>query len=286
MRNKNPRSFNSQSTKLDLTNHRNFLMATLVRVWCVLLMTSSVTSYGTCDGCWCVPGSVATCPPKIPQTNFSQADINGFAAQKLSNPFQPLTCNPYKDPTCGTSPPQQFLNVSTAVCAFVYSGKPCATYALTSFASAANAQLQGAHITHLEACGLCSTAQDLSVYMAIEDLTTPGKKCGVQGVLNEALGLKCFENLGFTTPCAQIWNYDAIADAGFCGAICATEIKAPDNGPPPLCPLNKCLQCDEDKAGPLFKSMGGRSRRNSGLIDDIVRPCESVANLTHIPCPL
>ena len=30
--------------------------------------------------------------------------------------------------------------------------------------------------------------------------------------------------------------------------------------------LNKCLQCDEDISGPIFKYESGRTRRNSGII--------------------
>ena len=36
--------------------------------------------------------------------------------------------------------------------------------------------------------------------------------------------------------------------------------------------LNKCLQCDEDKSGPIFKWYAGRTRRNSGIHSEIDRP--------------
>ena len=46
-----------------------------------------------------------------------------------------------------------------------------------------------------------------------------------------------------------------------------------NNGPPPACALNDCLQCDEDEAGPVFKAVAGRTRRRSGLESAIARPC-------------
>ncbi len=60
-----------------------------------------------------------------------------------------------------------------------------------------------------------------------------------------------------------------IYDGEVCGKICATELSDPNNGPAPACTLNDCLQCDEDLAGPLFSSIGGRTRRRSGLLSEV-----------------
>jgi len=58
---------------------------------------------------------------------------------------------------------------------------------------------------------------------------------------------------------------------------------------PGTCDLNPCLQCDEDVSTPVFKEFGGRTRRNSGIINTIAtedgytlglkRPCSTIANL-------
>jgi hypothetical protein len=45
--------------------------------------------------------------------------------------------------------------------------------------------------------------------------------------------------------------------------------------------LNSCLQCDEDISGAVFKTVAGRTRRNSGLASAICRPCETVWRIEH-----
>jgi hypothetical protein len=45
--------------------------------------------------------------------------------------------------------------------------------------------------------------------------------------------------------------------------------------------LNACIQCDEDNSGPVFKSVAGRTRRNSGLPSGLCRPCNSVYPVVH-----
>ena len=122
-------------------------------------------------------------------------------------------------------------------------------------------------------------------------------RCGVRctcparwlwaGLLSTKLGLKCYKKLGFTDGCAAIWNYDGIDDGKGCGLTCAKTIaeRKPNNGPPPLCALNACLECDEVHAGPHFKRFAARTRRRSGLLSAIVRPCSSVPRIIHAPCP-
>ena len=118
------------------------------------------------------------------------------------------------------------------------------------------------------------------------DLTTPGKQCGLISVVNQTAGLQCWIGLGLTYGCAQINNFNAIYDQKACGAACATVPPgSPNNLPPPTCALNKCLQCDENKGDPTYKQWGGRSRRDTGLQSEIIRPCTSVAYLPiHDPC--
>lgn len=116
------------------------------------------------------------------------------------------------------------------------------------------------------------------------DMTAPGKQCGTLSSTIFNRGVKCFANLGMTDACAYIWASNARFDGSNCRNICLAEYWSPYNGDPPSCPLNDCLQCDEDKAGPLFKKFSGRTRRNSGLESSITRPCETVESLTHYQC--
>ena len=59
-----------------------------------------------------------------------------------------------------------------------------------------------------------------------------------------------------------------------------------NNGPPPECAMNACLQCDEDESGPNFAKFAGRTRRNTGLESAITRPCQMNRDLYHEVCPL
>lgn len=47
------------------------------------------------------------------------------------------------------------------------------------------------------------------------------------------------------------------------------------------CGSKPCIQCDEDRSGPVFKIVAGRTRRNSGLPNAICRPCSEVQPLVH-----
>lgn len=259
----------------------------LFSLWVVGIVADS---FPTCGSCWCIPdnGGLGDCPSDwTPTTSFNSSVIKAYQSQVPSSIYT-LNCNPYDDASCVTSPPQTMLNVSTAVCAYKYptdedGQQSCSTYSMVTYASEAEALVDGAVLTHAGSCGLCSTAQDLSIYL-IEDFTAAGKKCASIGLFNEAKGLECYMNLGLTKECAKIWNYDGIYDGQACGVICTKELKDPNNGPAPACTLNDCLQCDEQKAGPIFTSYAGRSRRRSGLLSEIIRDCSSIAHIDHTPC--
>ncbi|GMH52229.1 hypothetical protein TrRE_jg6540 [Triparma retinervis] len=240
-----------------------------------------------CGGCFCVPEEGESCPDFEPVDSFSPELIEEFNSKALLNPFGDLECNPYKDGNCETSPARELVDLEGAVCAFKYSVDPtmCSAYEMESYPSEEAALADGAFVSHLGACGLCSTAQDLAAYMANPDMTSAGKKCAAKGIINEHWGRKCYEDLGFTTPCATIWNYDGVYDGKECAWTCIKNLSADNNGPPPLCELNDCLQCDEDKAGPVFKDFAGRTRRRSGLPSAIARSCSEFPQIIHESCP-
>ena len=162
-------------------------------------------------------------------------------------------------------------------------------YYLKTYKTWQEAEQNGAFVTHVGACGVCSTMQDLAAYVASTDLTTQGEVCAKQGTISFDLGKKCYEDLGMTESCAKLWSYNAWNTATNCIKSCvltAGVTDEPNNGPPPHCELNECLQCDEEKSGPIFKKIGGRTRRRSGLLSAIVRPCNQVVSqLVQEPCP-
>ena len=170
------------------------------------------------------------------------------------------------------------------MCGHKFAAGGCTDYEIVNYASEAAAFADGAVVTHYGPCAACSTRQDLAVYMYYFDMTTVGKQCGEWASTIFSKGVRCFENLGMTSSCAYIWASNAKFDGSYCRSICLKDYYEPYNGAPPTCPLNDCLQCDEDNAGPLFKKFSGRTRRNSGLESSITRPCDTVESLTHYQC--
>ena len=163
-------------------------------------------------------------------------------------------------------------------------------YFLKNFSSVAAAQAanESGNIfqTHSHPCGLCSNLNDLSVYMQYPDLTSRGKFCGAEGFLSFNDSVKCFQKIGFTQQCSQIWARDAQNTRKDCEGICLKALIEhwPNNMPPNSTTLNPCLECDEVKSGPVFKLVAGRTRRDSGLHSSINRPADQVSHLTHFYC--
>ena len=251
----------------------------------VLCLVARTTHAAQCGDCWCVPyNDTGTCPEWRP-ANYTPAQVAAWARQRPTNPFA-LDCDPYADAACATSPAQALVGVAGAVCGLLArGGGGCAAYAMRSFASARAARARGAVVTHEGACGACSTTQDLAAYVAHPDLTSAGKACAAKALLSEAWARACYEALGFSEACAALWVYDGRKDSEACARACVGQLRAPNNGPPPACALNDCLQCDEDEAGPVFKAVAGRTRRRSGLESAIARPCSTVAQIVHEVCP-
>jgi hypothetical protein len=152
-------------------------------------------------------------------------------------------------------------------------------YRLSTFADGAGARTSGFAVTHFGACGTCSTLQDLAVYLEKPDLTTPVRGCGIKW--GASARLRCLETLGFSPACAQTWMYNVENTRQHCFSVCLwswVEGEAPtrEDGR-----LNACLQCDEDRSGPIFKAAAGRTRRNSGIHSSIPRPNDQIAPIVH-----
>jgi hypothetical protein len=152
-------------------------------------------------------------------------------------------------------------------------------YRLATFANSVAARAGGFAVTHFGACGTCSTLQDLAVYIEKPDLTAPVRRCGMRW--DASSRLKCLEDLGFSTACAETWLYDVENTRHQCFGVCLwswIEGEAPTQQGGRL---NACLQCDEDRSGPVFKTTAGRTRRNSGIHSSIPRPDDEIAPLVH-----
>jgi len=165
--------------------------------------------FGSCGDCHCIVAENKTCPTgdDVPRTNFSQETVDQWKALKLMNPMT-LDCNPYQNRTCATQPPQEYLELwEDAVCGIKYNtdtldpDTQCPTeYETVSYPSLAALQNDtGAELTHYGSCGVCSSLQDLAVYVESPDLTAKGQECGVIGLADLNAAIKCFEDAGYTT---------------------------------------------------------------------------------------
>lgn len=216
----------------------------------------------------CTCGDEAWSPPDYPAT-FTEE----LKTWTLVDPFPSVTSDPYAD---GTPAPEK----SGMVCGVLPERGAVRRYRLADYASPESAREARAFITHTGACGVCSTLADLSVYIENQDLTEPVRKCGLDhlaGTQDEHVA--CLQKLGFTLPCAQVWYFNTRNTRAVCALECFSQLNAPFHEPDGS--LNTCLQCDEDKSGPVFKAEAGRTRRNSGLANALCRPCSEVSRVEH-----
>lgn len=253
------------------------------------ILPSDKNGIGECKGCFCIPEKGDSCPSSRPTTDFSSL-IPVLRSFTWENPYS-LNCDPYNDDSCDTMPP---LEIGGA-CTIEFSGPSgtcpenwtyrTMTYPGTFEEAKSNSSL---YVTHATSCGTCSSLQDLSVYMESGgELRDESSACGFRGRKSQEDGIKCFQELGFTEACATTWFYNTKQTAAECIGLCVpfTLLGLPANKSPPKCKLASCLECDEVKAGPVFKEFAGRTRRNSGLLSNIVRPCSQLVDLEQRnPC--
>ena len=111
-------------------------------------------------------------PPRYNKTVWT-----AFRSKEFLTPFGNMTSNPYED--------AHFNTTRSGVCGVLYSDDSRKSYSLKTFPDAHSLQAAGAFLTHLGGCNLCSTLQDLSVYMEHFNLTAPVRKCGVTGFVSK-----------------------------------------------------------------------------------------------------
>ena len=83
-----------------------------------------------------------------------------------------------------------------------------------------------------------------------------------------------------------MWMYNVVNTREYCFGTCIDFTFFGDganNGPPPNCTIANCLLCDEKMSGPIFQTVAARSRRRTGLLSKIVRPCENLLIVDHKP---
>jgi len=166
--------------------------------------------YASCGDCHCIVTGDEACPTgdHVPQMIFSDDLVGFLQSLEATNPYN-LSCNPYQDDLCDTVPPQSNLTAlgDDAACGIVYEteGLPsdidnqCPTrYNLVSYTSVGELDDDGAVLTHYGACGVCSTTQDLAVYIEHTDLADKGTECSLRGIQDFADGVACYQEVGYT----------------------------------------------------------------------------------------
>jgi hypothetical protein len=218
----------------------------------------------------------AVSPAVPPPAAVAPADPALLAALRATIPLDPipLAGDPYLA-WRGREPPEP---PPATVCGVRFEADRV-HYRLRTFTSAEAARAAGHAVTHEGTCGTCSTLQDLAVYLERPDLTAPVRRCGMR--LTRADALACLEGLGFSGPCAATWNANIENTKYACFFTCMLSWAEGDPATGPDGRLNPCLQCDEDRSGPVFKATAGRTRRNSGIQSSIPRPADQVAPVVH-----
>jgi len=195
--------------------HRLLLLRILLLV---VFFTAEGHGYAYCGDCHCIVANNGddndgpSCPSEAPPTEFRADYVAFLKSLQVTNPYE-LSCNPYQDDACETTPPQQ-SNLTAlgdaAACGVVYEKgglsssddddhQQCPTrYRLVSYASVEELEKDGAVLTHHGACGVCSTTQDLAVYIENPDLVAKGTECSWQGLLDFERGVRCYQQVGYT----------------------------------------------------------------------------------------
>lgn len=174
-----------------------------------------------------------------------------FVLKNIDQPF-PLIDNPYLHPSSDyMARVNENLKNKDRVCALKYLNSNKTSYSLKEFETRKTAEDAGWIVTHQGVCGKCSTTKDLFVYLTT-DLTRPVRKCGLKYFYSHKLLWQCIKSLGFTPACTQVWFWNTIHTKQHCGLVCLVSYLLRQsfviNGK-----LNNCLQCDQDKSGPIFK---------------------------------
>ena len=174
------------------------------------------------------------------------------------------------------------------------------SYDIVTYPSRQAAEADGAFISHVSACGTCSSAQDLSVFLDQSiDVVQISFLCFAQWAAATQAGqpfdlTQCVADAtGFTTGCAESWAINIYFNslpptAGpppgpfiqypfSCRDTCLALQGQPRNNPD--CTINACFQCDEEVNVPSYTQIAGRYRRNSGIITDITRSCNEIVRI-------
>ncbi|MFO7735537.1 MAG: hypothetical protein R6W70_04895 [bacterium] len=204
---------------------------------------------------------------------YTEEEIEWIESRNYLNPPEEMMSNPYDNPESHPHQPEKFCGIK-----FENTGKK--DYTLHTYNSMEKLEQAGALLTHTGACGHCSSLQSLAVYIKNGDLTGPVRSCASKGIYqNEEKTMECLMDIGFDRICAKVWYYNTKNTRSQCILKCLDGFNSLYHNPDGT--LNECIQCDEEKSGPVFKATSGRTRRNSGLPTALCRPCHTISKVKH-----
>jgi hypothetical protein len=189
------------------------------------------TFISRCGDCWCVPegGTIDWTCPEFPDGIWqSFPDDWGRQLSTFTLTSDPLIlqtaagakdCYPFFDAVGpqtypGSTSPQcqrplfSSDDSSAVICAFKYAEDQACSgreYDMSTYATAEAAVAAGAHVTHSDACGVCSNAQDMGVRMSrFEELQAQSIFCATAHAISRDFPalIRCHGNLGFTDECS------------------------------------------------------------------------------------
>lgn len=172
------------------------------------------------------------------------------------------------------------------------------------------------------ACGLCSTTNDLAVYMETPNFESALVACFLRNYSLTSVipptpaqigaSVLCMaQDVGFTIvslptylqlvygckvsctdifflplkqPCAPIWVYNTLAIFANCLPLCISFISGSFVPNDSDCKLNPCLECDFVESLSTFTKFAGRRRGLSGILTGTVRNCTEFVNIEHEAC--
>jgi len=263
-----------------------------------------------CTDCWCIPdeGPDGTCPDIGNRViAYTAKDKQKFKSHRLVlSKFLDLphlypegeepkriksgpSCTPFPQliEKVWLPPCEKPIEGKNDVCAFFYEGNDDnwgwgREYGMKTFPSYEAAVSEGAMVTHLGACGVCSNANDLAVFMD-DDLNGKAESCRPFN-WSRKKARECFERIGFTEDCAWLFATDNMYTSHECFLPCKHARWTPGNDLE-TCELNECNKCVEGKSGPMFELFSGRTRLNSGIVSSttIKRKCSVIADIGQDP---
>lgn len=231
-----------------------------------LLFGSPVSGVTGLNSNQCKP--ICACKNFISKS-FTSEELTALRSWKLIKPYEELTTNPYRQTVPESEP---------CLCAVIVEDMDKKEYRLETFKDKNEAKAAGGIVTHYDACGVCSTLEDLALYAENIDIGASVKDCGLKNLFSPFRDLvSCIEGLGFTKPCAQIWAYNVRNTQDKCIQYCIGNDPYNERDGS----LGPCLECDEIRSGPVFKYVAGRTRRNTGIANAICRLCDEVQPVKH-----